>query len=99
MNGVGFVRHDNTSLTPAENIRNIASNKVLSDINAGIHKAAENGAMHFDYPLGMDICDCEVGYITKLVKKSGYHVSYYDNFNNDISDNITGPFIRVYWHE
>ena len=50
---VGAVRHDNTCLTPAENIRNIASNKVLSDINAGIHKAAENGEMHFDYPLGM----------------------------------------------
>ena len=76
MNGVGAVRHDNTCLTPAENIRNIASNKVLSDINAGIHKAAEHGEMHFDYKLDYDICEYEVNYITKLIKKAGYHVCF-----------------------
>ena len=85
-------------LTHAENTRNMASSKVLDDIDRGILECAEKGEMHFDYALPFDVCDCEITYYTKLVKKAGYKVCYYDNFNNEFNQTFAGPMLRIYWN-
>lgn len=85
-----------SNLTPAEATRATASSKVLSDIDAGIRSRAKGGSMHFDYKLDYDICEYEVNYITKLIKKAGYHVCYYEGRNSD-TENVQ-PFLRIFWN-